>query len=155
MVRSQLDKVTAAAHARQKATFNPQNAATEIPKTSLPPKSKRRVSLGTVVDAETGELMISGKRHSQRSHTVLNTSTSDALFKVELKKKVRCCIACPGYDFHISNFSLSHRRKSRQRSRPPRKRSLSHERWTWKRITSMNIRTILLSKRRSARKRDW
>lgn len=107
VARSQLDKVTAAAHARQRATFNPQTASTEIAKTSLPPKPKRRVSLGTVVDAETGELMISGKRHSQRSHTVLNTSTSDALFKVELKKKVRCCgNEYSGNNFHISRYDI-------------------------------------------------
>ena len=93
MVRSQLEKVTAAAHARHAATFNPQLATTELPKTPAPPKPKRRLSLGAVVDVDTGSIVTSGipsgKRHSQRSHTVLNTSTSDARFLVELEKKVR------------------------------------------------------------------
>ena len=87
MVRSQLEKVKAAAHARQRATFNPQ-IRTDVTKPSAPPKPKRRVSLGVVVDAETGLVMPSGKRHSQRSYTVLSTSTSDARFRDELEKKV-------------------------------------------------------------------
>ena len=53
------------------------------------PKVKRRVSMGIVVDAETGEVVESTKRHSQRRHTMLNTSMTDLRLKDELEKKVR------------------------------------------------------------------
>lgn len=84
--RSQLEKVTAAAHVRQKATFHPELATTDMPKA----KMKRRVSMGVVVDAETGAVVesTSTKRHSQRSHTMLNTSMTDLRIKDEMVKKV-------------------------------------------------------------------
>lgn len=88
VARSQLDKVTAAAHARQKATFNPQLTVNDTAKTVPASKPKRRVSLGVVVDAATGEVMQSGKRHSRRSHTMLATSMSDARLRDELEKQV-------------------------------------------------------------------
>ncbi len=86
--RSQLDKVTAAAHARNKATFNPQIAETSAPKTPAVSKPKRRVSMGVVVDAETGEVMESGKRHSLRRNTLMATSISEIRARDEQEKKV-------------------------------------------------------------------
>ena len=83
--------MTAAAHARQMATFNPQLTATEGSSKDVP-KPKRRVSMGVVVDAETGQVMPSGTRHSRRSYTMLSTSTSDAKFRDELEKKVSIMI---------------------------------------------------------------
>lgn len=88
VAQSKLDKVTAAANARQKATFNPEEGEDSTP-TPVVQKVKRRVSIGVVVDAETGAIVESGKRHSQRRHTVLNTSISDLRLKDELEKKVR------------------------------------------------------------------
>ncbi|KAF8132462.1 YL1 nuclear protein-domain-containing protein [Boletus edulis] len=76
--RARVEKATAAAHARQRVTFNP-GATPSRPRTQKP---KRRVSLGVVVDAETGEVIESGagpvgvKRKSQRRHTILNTSAT-------------------------------------------------------------------------------
>ncbi|KAG6371260.1 YL1 nuclear protein-domain-containing protein [Boletus reticuloceps] len=76
--RARVEKATAAAHARQRVTFNP-GATTSRPRTQKP---KRRVSLGVVVNAETGEVIEGGagtvgvKRKSQRRHTILNTSAT-------------------------------------------------------------------------------
>ena len=44
--------------------------------------------MGVVVDAETGAIMHNGKRHSQRSYTMMSTSMADARFRDELEKKV-------------------------------------------------------------------
>lgn len=91
--RSRLEKATAAAHAKNKMTFNPQASTSQIrPK----PKPKRRVSLGVAVDAETGEvfepeteIVSKKKRHSQRKHTVLNTSATVTRQKQSEEKKVQ------------------------------------------------------------------
>ncbi len=86
--RTQLEKITAAAHARNKVTFNPQ--AAEMQERSAPPKPKRRVSMGVVINAETGEVMESArKRQSRRTHTMMNTSATDNRMKEEVEKKVR------------------------------------------------------------------
>ncbi|KIP04010.1 hypothetical protein PHLGIDRAFT_25831 [Phlebiopsis gigantea 11061_1 CR5-6] len=85
VARSQLEKITAAAHARQKATFNPEHVAADAPKV----KVKRKVSMGVVIDAETGTVVggAGNKRHSQRRHTMLNTSLTDLRIKGEMEKK--------------------------------------------------------------------
>lgn len=87
--RSKLDKVTAAAHARQKATFKPQDRPSEsrerVPSSEA--KVKRRVSLGVVVDAETGEVVERAKRQSSRRHTMMNTSATVSRLKDEQEKK--------------------------------------------------------------------
>ncbi|KAI0344196.1 hypothetical protein BDW22DRAFT_1406600 [Trametopsis cervina] len=81
--RSHLDKITAAAHARQKATFNPETASPKVPAAKL----NRRVSLGGAVDAETGAVLEGRKRKSLRRHTMLNTSMTEIRAKDELEKK--------------------------------------------------------------------
>ncbi|KAF5382795.1 hypothetical protein D9757_007318 [Collybiopsis confluens] len=53
--KSRLERATAAAHARQKATFNPTTASAESEPTK--PKRKRRVSLGYALNLETGQLV--------------------------------------------------------------------------------------------------
>lgn len=50
--------------------------------------------MGVVIDAETGAVVEGGKRHSQRSHTRLNTSMSDLRVKDEMEKKV-CKLITP------------------------------------------------------------
>ncbi|EMD41507.1 hypothetical protein CERSUDRAFT_146509 [Gelatoporia subvermispora B] len=87
--RSKLDKVTAAAHARQRATFNPeaQASSSSAAARSAPEKMKRRVSLGVAVNAETGEVLERSKRHSQRRHTILNTSLTAERVKEEEQRK--------------------------------------------------------------------
>lgn len=86
--RTQLEKITAAAHERQKMTFNPQ--ATETQRSAPPTKPKRRVSMGVVINAETGEVMEGArKRQSRRTHTMLNTSATVSRMKEEVVKKVR------------------------------------------------------------------
>ncbi|KAF7375065.1 Vacuolar protein sorting-associated protein 72 [Mycena sanguinolenta] len=88
-IRTRLEKATDAAHARNKATFNPQ--ATEAPR----PKPRRRVALGGAVNAATGET-ISGPggeqrrtahRQSMRKHTILNTSLTETRLKRSEEKK--------------------------------------------------------------------
>jgi YL1 nuclear protein len=88
--RSKLDKVTAAAHAKHKETFNPQAQVVSKSK-----EMRRRVSLGTAVNAETGEVILPGKggptkkkRHSQRKHTILSTSAHVKRMKRSEEKKV-------------------------------------------------------------------
>ncbi|GLB36708.1 putative YL1 nuclear protein [Lyophyllum shimeji] len=89
--RSRAQKATAAALAKHKVTFNPQ---VEPSMAKLEPKvPNRRVSLDVPVDAETGEVMPldkaspKKKRHSQRKHTVLNTSAAVARMKESEEKK--------------------------------------------------------------------
>ncbi|KAH9914868.1 YL1 nuclear protein-domain-containing protein [Fomitopsis serialis] len=84
--RSKLDRVTAAAHARHKATFNPQLEYQQTRERDGS-KVKRRVSMGSVIDAETGEVVEGTKRHSRRSHTMQNTSeTASRMKDAEVKK---------------------------------------------------------------------
>lgn len=92
-------KATAAAHERQKATFEPDKSIKATTSKKQKPKPKlRRVSLGVVVDAETGEVLqgeeipaslIAGERKSKRRHTILNTSATVSRLKLEEEKRVR------------------------------------------------------------------
>ncbi|KAH7920491.1 hypothetical protein BV22DRAFT_1098016 [Leucogyrophana mollusca] len=86
--RSRLEKATAAAHARQKATFNPQAQASSPAEASASAaKSKRRVALGGAINAETGEVIEGTKRQSRRTHTIMNTSaTVNRIKNAEVKK---------------------------------------------------------------------
>jgi hypothetical protein len=87
--RSKVEKAMAIAHVRNKATFNPQAHALSPSKSEVP---KRRVSMGTVIDAETGETVESSgkrKRQSQRKHTVLNTSATVTRMRNAEVRKVR------------------------------------------------------------------
>lgn len=86
--------MTAAAHARHKDNFNPQMSATPG---LVGEKIKRRVSLGVVVDAETGEVLEKSKRYSRRSHTMLNTSATVSRMQDAEEKKVRCLAARQSY----------------------------------------------------------
>ncbi|KAF9007929.1 YL1 nuclear protein-domain-containing protein [Cyathus striatus] len=93
--RSKLEKATAAAHEKHKATFNP--LATIAKPKPKPRPEKRRVSLGAVVNAETGEVLAiedearaetaQRKRKSKRKHTVLNTSATVTRLKESEEKK--------------------------------------------------------------------
>ncbi|KAF8168441.1 YL1 nuclear protein-domain-containing protein [Crassisporium funariophilum] len=97
--RSQLEKTTAAAHAKHKATFmDPDlqpSASASKPKPKAKTKTNQRVAMGDVVDAETGESVaptkrISGSkrmRSSQRKHTVQNTSATVTRLKQSQQKK--------------------------------------------------------------------
>ncbi|KAG9223527.1 hypothetical protein PLEOSDRAFT_172873 [Pleurotus ostreatus PC15] len=97
LVKSRLEKATAAAHERQKATFEPDKSTKATTSKKLKPKPKlRRVSLGVVVDAETGEVLqgeeipassIAGERKSKRRHTILNTSATVSRLKLEEEKR--------------------------------------------------------------------
>ncbi|KAJ7104311.1 YL1 nuclear protein-domain-containing protein [Mycena belliarum] len=81
--RSRLEKATDAAHARNKATFGPQDLTST-------PKVKRRVALGGAVNAVTGETIAERRpahRQSMRKHTVLNTSLTETRLKHSKEKK--------------------------------------------------------------------
>ncbi|KAK0239889.1 YL1 nuclear protein-domain-containing protein [Armillaria nabsnona] len=80
--RTRVEKATAIAHARQKVTFNPEASTSTAPKTKLRPN--RRGSLGTTVNAVTGEVIrgdAKGQRHSKRTHTIKNTTATAKRFK--------------------------------------------------------------------------
>ncbi|KAI0757544.1 YL1 nuclear protein-domain-containing protein [Daedaleopsis nitida] len=97
--RTQLERVTALAHAQQAATFNPTTIAPPDPeKQKAGKKIKRRVSLGFAVNVETGEVLdevmdagdateTAGRRHSTRTHTVANTSATVNRVKDEVRKQ--------------------------------------------------------------------
>ncbi|KAG2134573.1 YL1 nuclear protein-domain-containing protein [Suillus bovinus] len=105
-VRARVEKATAAAHARQRVTFNPQMEASEKRPNKEAQKLKRRVSLGVAVNAETGEVIEGGtrQRQSQRSHTIMNTSATvnrmkDAEEKrATIPKKARVVTKAPTQD---------------------------------------------------------
>ncbi|KAI0761163.1 hypothetical protein BD413DRAFT_248733 [Trametes elegans] len=99
--RTHLDRITALAHARQAATFNPEFIApSEKEKTEK--KIRRRVSMGVAVDAETGEVTTLEpdvtidpesastalrRRHSMRTHTVANTTATVSRVRDEERKQ--------------------------------------------------------------------
>ena len=74
--KTRLEKVTAAAHARNKATFDPETAAASAPK----PKAKARLPESSSVGLST--------RTSSRKHTVLNTSATVTRLKEIQQKRV-------------------------------------------------------------------
>ncbi|KAJ8517260.1 hypothetical protein ONZ45_g5533 [Pleurotus djamor] len=93
--KSRAERALAAAHERQRATFNPEASKPKEPKKPKA-KVKRHVSLGAVVDAETGQVLqgeepdktsAAGGRKSKRSHTVLNTSATASRMKLEEQKR--------------------------------------------------------------------
>lgn len=92
-------------------TFNP-GATSSQPKSKLTQKSKRRVSLGVVVNAETGEVieggtgMVGVKRHSQRRHTVMNTSATVNRMKDAEEKRV--CLGFLYAGVYLSFMGPSH-----------------------------------------------
>ncbi|KAI0717508.1 YL1 nuclear protein-domain-containing protein [Cerioporus squamosus] len=102
--RTHLERVTALAHARQAATFNPSTIAPPPPdKQKAQKKISRRVSLGIAVNVETGEVLEGGenedatasaavltpggRRHSTRTHTVANTSATVSRVRDEVRKQ--------------------------------------------------------------------
>ncbi|CAA7267690.1 unnamed protein product [Cyclocybe aegerita] len=93
--RSRLEKITAAAHAKHRATFNLElQFSTDEPKPKPKARPNRRVSLGVIMDAETGEVVESitqggdaRKRKSKRRHTILNTSATVTRLKESQVKK--------------------------------------------------------------------
>ncbi|RXW18998.1 hypothetical protein EST38_g6858 [Candolleomyces aberdarensis] len=79
--RSRLEKATAAAHARNKATFNPQ-AQSAPPKASSKPKERLRIEdisddlPVASTSATVGDSSLKRKRKSLRTQTVLNTTAT-------------------------------------------------------------------------------
>ena len=101
--RTQLERTTAAAHARNKFTFNPQSANAEAsssklksPSISKLRKSARRVSFVDGNGEEVSAVLntptkgkAKAKRKSRRSHTVLNTSATVSRLKTAEERRVR------------------------------------------------------------------
>jgi len=86
--QSRVERAAAAAHARQKVTFNPEIYDDAVEETSsVAAKKKRRVSLGLAIDAETGEVINNAQRQSRRSHTILNTSATAQKMKKDAQDK--------------------------------------------------------------------
>ncbi|EIW86247.1 hypothetical protein CONPUDRAFT_161045 [Coniophora puteana RWD-64-598 SS2] len=83
--RTRLEKATAAAHARQKVTFQPDTSVSSSKPTASKPK--RRVSLGVTTNAETGETVEGAKRSSKRRYTVANTSATATRVRDAKEKK--------------------------------------------------------------------
>ncbi|KAF8898332.1 YL1 nuclear protein-domain-containing protein [Infundibulicybe gibba] len=87
--RSKLERVTAAAHARNKTNFNPQ---TYMPSSGT--KTKRRLSTRMLLDVDTvgtiahdSDAIGEKKRQSQRRHTIQNTSATVRRMKKSEEKK--------------------------------------------------------------------
>ena len=79
--KTRLERITAAAHARHAATFNPQLHVERVKKQNKP---RRRVSMGVVMDAATGEVLgdapeesVAGKRKSRRMSTILSRTATE------------------------------------------------------------------------------
>ena len=85
--RSKLDRVTAAAHARNRASFHPQILEVRHPD-PYGSRFKRRMSTGSAVDAGTGDVVESNKRQSRRAHTMQNTSETAIRMKDAEEKRV-------------------------------------------------------------------
>ena len=105
--RSRLEKTTAAAHARNKVTFNPQISTST---SKVKPKGKKVGRLVSFTDGEVldddgdkagaiagsvggspkgkGKAKSKGKRQSRRSHTILNTSATVFRMKTAEKRRV-------------------------------------------------------------------
>lgn len=99
-----MEKVTAAADARLRVTFNPAAAISD--RAYQKSKPKRRVSLGLAINAETGEVIATDGttaveeegsaassqmkiRHSRRAHTMQNTVETVKRLKSSEMKKAR------------------------------------------------------------------
>jgi hypothetical protein len=152
-------------------TFNPEATSSQPSRLQGTQKPKRRVSLGVVVNAETGEVIEGGagtgtgtvgvKRHSQRRHTIMNTSATVNRIKDAEEKRVRA-----GFFFgHRRLLSCSWgrclARRLRFQRRPRwlldyrRKTNSSHGRSTPKRGTLRNTEIIYGSKKRNVPGRAW
>ncbi|EDR08134.1 uncharacterized protein LACBIDRAFT_297882 [Laccaria bicolor S238N-H82] len=94
--RSRVEKATAIAHERQKATFNPQaEASASVIKHKAKVRSQRQVSLRDATDTADGETVehdsknvpTGKKRKSKRKHTILSTSAAVARQKESEQRK--------------------------------------------------------------------
>ncbi|KAF9268752.1 hypothetical protein L218DRAFT_1048558 [Marasmius fiardii PR-910] len=89
--RSRVEKATAAAHARQRMTFNP-----TVSRSAPKPKAKLRRQIIITVNPDTGEFVTdetagpSQKRQSKRTHTIKNSSaTFKRLLETEQQKALQ------------------------------------------------------------------
>jgi len=85
--------MTAAAHLKHRATFNPDiQLQSTVTTRKSKTKSTQHVSLGGAVDAESGEVVRGdndgNKRMSKRKHTVMSTSATAIRLKQSAAKKV-------------------------------------------------------------------
>ncbi|KXN86148.1 hypothetical protein AN958_10450 [Leucoagaricus sp. SymC.cos] len=85
--RARLEKRTAAAHAKHKATFNPQAIAPPVVKPKLTPKAVTMLD-SSEPGSKAASRRAGQKRKSQRRHTVLNTSATDTRMRETEEKKV-------------------------------------------------------------------
>ncbi|KAI5896800.1 YL1-domain-containing protein [Schizophyllum commune H4-8] len=89
--RSQVEKVTAAANARLRATFNPEGSHATTSKT--PTRNKRKVSFAGSPGKRRkkgkgkNDLEIAGERHSSRAHTMQSTTATAIKLKDIARKK--------------------------------------------------------------------
>ncbi|KXN86146.1 hypothetical protein AN958_10448 [Leucoagaricus sp. SymC.cos] len=84
--RARLEKRTAAAHAKHKATFNPQAIAPPVVKPKLTPKAVTMLD-SSEPGSKAASRRAGQKRKSQRRHTVLNTSATDTRMRETEEKK--------------------------------------------------------------------
>ncbi|KAL1700902.1 YL1 nuclear protein-domain-containing protein [Schizophyllum commune] len=89
--RSQVERVTAAAKARLRATFNPEESHASTSKT--PSRNKRKVSFAGSPGKRRkkgkgkNDLEIAGERHSSRAHTMQSTTATAIKLKDIARKK--------------------------------------------------------------------
>lgn len=160
IARARVEKATAAAHARQRVTFNPEATSLQQ-KSSGTQKGKRRVSLGVAVNAETGKVIegavgvVGVKRKSQRRHTIMNTSATDNRIKDAQEKRVRG----GGELVSASRSLVAYRQQFRRRRRRPldyRRRTNSLQKHlTPKKETSWSTEITCVLKKRNVLRRAW
>ena len=114
--KTRLERITAAAHARHAATFNPQLHVERVKKQNKP---RRRVSMGVVMDAATGEVLeeapeesVAGKRKSRRMSTILSrTATEHRLRDAERRVWFNISIAWLGMQLMLTFIRIAVRAK--------------------------------------------
>ncbi|KAJ3893097.1 YL1 nuclear protein-domain-containing protein [Lentinula edodes] len=134
VARSRLERATAAAHARQKVTFDP-TATTEGASTSTPastsktkPKRKRRVSLGFTINAQTGEVIAENDQDQDDRNSEANVEDGgDGTAVQRRKRSSKRQTTIKNTTDTVTRYLKSEQQKALQ---PSRKRSRSNKRPT-------------------------
>ncbi|KAF9482403.1 hypothetical protein BDN70DRAFT_875153 [Pholiota conissans] len=89
IARTRLERITAAAHSKHKASFNPSIQLPAVPKSKTKHKvaSEASIALRSSEHAESTHTTVDRQRTSKRKHTVLNTSATVTRLKQSQAKR--------------------------------------------------------------------
>ncbi|KAJ4475145.1 YL1 nuclear protein-domain-containing protein [Lentinula lateritia] len=132
VARSRLERATAAAHARQKVTFNPiattEGASTSTPASTSKPKRKRRVSLGFTINAQTGEVIAENDQDGDDRNSEANIEGGgDGTVVRRRKRSSKRQTTIKNTTDTVTRYLKSEQQKALQ---PSRKRSRNNKRPT-------------------------